>query len=105
MSINLYIQLLTCDIQLFYEVFSDPSTNQLDYRAMLFYLCADPQPNEGVLKALSIAVGRDLSQQHEQNDPELVISLEDFYQIVTHCVHKESSSDSHTAVTKVRLTF
>ena len=99
MCINAYT--LTCmHTQLFYEVFSDPSTNQLDYRVMLFYLCADPQPNEGILKALSVAVGRDLSQQI---DPEVIVLLEDFYQILTHSVHKESSSESPTVVTKVRL--
>ena len=66
-------------MQVFYEIFSDEGTGLLDYKAMLLYLCADPEPTEGLLKALSVTVGGVVTR--DTTEMRLVITLEDLNKV------------------------
>ena len=63
-------------------MFSDPTTGLLDCHSLLCYLSADPQPREGLCKALSVAVGSPVTSLNPENfDPQVTILLEDFHKV------------------------
>ena len=63
-------------------MFSDASTGLLDCHSLLLYLCADPQPREGLCKALTVAVGSPVTSLNPDSiDSEVTILLEDFQKV------------------------
>ena len=63
-------------------MFSDGSTGLLDCHRLLLYLCADPQPREGLCKALTVAVGSPVISLNPYSiDSEVTILLEDFQKV------------------------
>ena len=69
-------------VQAFYDVFSDASTGLLDCHSLLLYLCVDPQPREGLCKALTLAVGYPVTSLNQDSvDSEATLLLEDFHKV------------------------
>lgn len=71
--------------EVFFEIFSDTTTNCVNCKKMLLYLCADPDPQEGLSKALSIAVGVPVDIREVQTLDQTVL-FEEFYAVIAHCV-------------------
>ena len=57
-------------------MFSDVSTDSLDYVSLLLYLCCDPTPGQGLLKALSLVTGKDVT-----SDNQATVSLEELNKV------------------------
>ena len=69
-------------VQAFYEIFSDASTGLVDWHSLLIYLCADPQPREGLCKALTLAVGCPVtSLSPDTVNSDATVLLEDFHKV------------------------
>ena len=69
-------------VQAFYDIFSDASTGLLDCHSLLLYLCADPQPREGLCKALTLAIGCPVTSLNPDSvNPHATILLEDFHKV------------------------
>ena len=63
-------------------MFSDVSTGLLDWHTLLLYLCADPQPGEGLCKALTLAVGSPVTSLNpDRVNSEATVLLEDFHKV------------------------
>ncbi len=66
--------------QVFFEILSDPSTDSLEVTSLLLYMSSDPSPGgQGLLKALSVVTGVDLTSSEEAT-----LSLEDLYKVKEH---------------------
>lgn len=59
-------------------MFSDASTDSLDYGQLLLYLCSDPSPGQGLLKAISLVTGGDVT-----SDNQATVSLEELNKVGT----------------------
>eukprot|EP00731_Ephydatia_muelleri_P019022 Em0011g1062a len=71
--------------EVFFEIFADTNDNSVNCKKMLLYLCADPDPLEGLSKALSIAVGTPINVREVQSLDQPVL-FEEFYLVLTHCL-------------------
>ena len=70
-------------LQAFYDVFCDPTSGLIDCYSLLLYLCADPEPREGLCKALTVAVGGSpvTSLNPDSVNQDITILLEDFHKV------------------------
>ena len=95
---------------LFFDIYADPNTDQLDYEDLLLYFCAESSPNTGLLTAMSLFKGIEVPVPEEAT-PEMMsaiaFSQEELFKIFYYnqCDTAESDVSAYTVPINIGQIF